>query len=70
MLGLLAAGLVAAVATAVAAIYFGSSAKLQRKYVVNVKPVMPAAFGAMDDVELKAIWAFLKTMPAAAAGAR
>lgn len=35
-----------------------------------VNPVMPAAFGAMDDVELKAMWAFLKTLPAVATGAR
>jgi cytochrome c553 len=35
-----------------------------------INPVMPAAFGAMDDVELKAIWAFLKTVPAAATGVR
>lgn len=35
-----------------------------------INPVMPAAFGGMDDVELKAIWAFFKTLPAAATGAR
>ncbi len=35
-----------------------------------INPVMPAAFGGMDDVELKAIWTFLKTLPAVATGAR
>ena len=31
---------------------------------------MPKAFGELDDVELKAIWAYLKTLPAAATGMR
>lgn len=35
-----------------------------------IDPVMPAAFGAMDDLELKAIWSYLKTLPAAATGVR
>jgi cytochrome c553 len=35
-----------------------------------INPVMPAAFGAMDDVELKAIWVFFKTLPATATGVR
>jgi mono/diheme cytochrome c family protein len=34
----------------------------------ELNPVMPRLFGQMDDVELKAIWAFLQTLPAAATG--
>ncbi|HVS54249.1 MAG TPA: cytochrome c [Opitutaceae bacterium] len=34
----------------------------------ELNPVMPRAFAALDDVELKALWAFLKTLPAAATG--
>jgi mono/diheme cytochrome c family protein len=33
-------------------------------------PVMPRAFGQMNDTELKALYAFFKTLPAAAKGAR
>jgi mono/diheme cytochrome c family protein len=36
----------------------------------DVNPVMPQVFGQMDDTELKALWAFFKTLPAAATGAR
>jgi mono/diheme cytochrome c family protein len=32
--------------------------------------VMPRVFGQMNDVELKALWAYLKTLPAAATGVR
>lgn len=32
--------------------------------------VMPRVFGQMDDTELKAMWAFFKTVPAAATGSR
>jgi cytochrome c553 len=31
---------------------------------------MPSAFGKLDDVELKAMWAFLKTLPPVATGVR
>jgi len=43
---------------------------LKRPDGTAINPVMPAGFGAMDDTELKAIWAFLKTLPAAATGVR
>lgn len=33
-----------------------------------INPVMPRAFGKLDDVELKALYAFLKTLPAAPTG--
>ncbi len=36
----------------------------------ELNPVMPRLFGQMDDVELKALWAFLKTLPAVATGKR
>lgn len=36
----------------------------------EISPVMPRAFGKMTDDELKALWAFLKTVPAAATGVR
>lgn len=32
--------------------------------------VMPRAFGRLDEIELKALWAFLKTLPPAATGTR
>jgi mono/diheme cytochrome c family protein len=35
-----------------------------------VNPVMPIAFSGMDDVELKALWAFFRTLPPAAQGVR
>jgi mono/diheme cytochrome c family protein len=35
-----------------------------------VDPVMPAAFGQMNDTDLKALWAYFKTLPATATGAR
>jgi cytochrome c553 len=34
----------------------------------ELNPVMPRAFAALDDVELKAIWMYLKTLPAAPTG--
>lgn len=34
----------------------------------ELNPVMPRAFGQMNDVELKALFAFLKTLPAAPTG--
>lgn len=37
---------------------------------VALSPVMPRAFGAMSDTELKAIWLFLKTLPPAQTGTR
>lgn len=36
----------------------------------ELNPVMPRGFGGMDDVELKALWAFFKTLPPAAQGVR
>jgi mono/diheme cytochrome c family protein len=35
-----------------------------------LNPVMPRAFGGMDDTELKALYAFFKTLPAAVKGVR
>lgn len=35
-----------------------------------LNPVMPRLFGQMDDVELKALWAFLRTLSPVATGAR
>jgi len=34
----------------------------------ELNEVMPAAFGQMDDTELKALWAYIRTMPAATTG--
>jgi len=36
----------------------------------KLNPVMPVVFGEMNDVELKAIWTYLKTLPALPTGAR
>lgn len=36
----------------------------------EINPVMPRAFAQLEDTELKAIWTFLKTVPAAATGVR
>ena len=36
----------------------------------ELNPVMPRAFANLNDTELKAIWMFLKTLPAAATGVR
>ena len=36
----------------------------------ELNPVMPRAFGQMNDVELKALYAFLNSLPAAATGVR
>lgn len=36
----------------------------------ELNPVMPRGFGGMDDVELRALWAFFKTLPAVAHGVR
>jgi mono/diheme cytochrome c family protein len=36
----------------------------------QIGPIMPAAFGQMSDLELKAIWTFLKTLPPVATGIR
>lgn len=36
----------------------------------ELDPAMPRAFGGLDDTELRAIWAYLKTLPPAATGAR
>lgn len=36
----------------------------------QLNPVMPLGFGAMDDVELKALWAFFRSLPPVAHGVR
>jgi mono/diheme cytochrome c family protein len=36
----------------------------------DLDPVMPRAFAQMDDVELKALWSFFTTLPAAQTGMR
>ena len=36
----------------------------------ELNPVMPRVFGEMDDVELKALWAYFKTLPPVATGIR
>lgn len=36
----------------------------------TLNPVMPIAFGGMDDIELKALWVFFKTLPPAVQGVR
>lgn len=35
-----------------------------------INPVMPAVFGQMNDVELKALWTYLRTLPQAQTGSR
>ena len=39
-----------------------------RRDGTKVSPVMPIAFGQMNDTEIKALWAYLKTLPAVATG--
>ena len=36
----------------------------------ELNPAMPRAFGKMDDTELKAMWLYVKTLPAIATGVR
>jgi mono/diheme cytochrome c family protein len=36
----------------------------------EISPVMPRTFGQMNDTELKALWAYLRTLPAVATGQR
>ena len=36
----------------------------------ELNPVMPRVFGQMNDVELKALWAYFKTLPPVATGVR
>lgn len=36
----------------------------------SLNPIMPAAFGQMTDVEIKALWTYLKTLPPLATGTR
>lgn len=36
----------------------------------ELNPIMPAAFSAMTDVEVKALWSYIKTLPAVATGVR
>lgn len=42
----------------------------QRPDGTTLDPVMPAAFGLMTDLELKAIWTYLRTLPPVATGSR
>lgn len=35
-----------------------------------INPVMPRAFGQMNDTELRALWAYVRTLPPAATGVR
>ena len=35
-----------------------------------INPLMPAGFGAMNDIELGALWIFLKNLPPVATGVR
>ncbi|MEO7599973.1 MAG: cytochrome c [Opitutus sp.] len=42
----------------------------QRPDGTTLNPVMPRAFGEMNETELKAVWAYLKTVPAFATGTR
>lgn len=43
---------------------------LKRPDGTALHPIMPAAIGQMTDTELKAIWAYLRSLPAAETGAR
>ena len=43
---------------------------LQRPDGSKIHPLMPAAIGQMTDEELQAIWAYLRTLPAAETGTR
>jgi mono/diheme cytochrome c family protein len=36
----------------------------------ELNPIMPAAFASMTDVEVKALWSYIKTLPAVATGVR
>ena len=36
----------------------------------TLNPVMPRGFSGLDDIELKALWAFFKTLPPAVQGVR
>jgi mono/diheme cytochrome c family protein len=42
----------------------------QRPDGSKLHPVMPAAFGQMNDVEIKALWAYIRTLPPAPHAAR
>jgi mono/diheme cytochrome c family protein len=42
----------------------------QRPDGTKLSEVMPAAFGQMNDVELTALWNYLRTLPSAATGSR
>ena len=41
-----------------------------RPDVSAINPVMPRAFALMNDVEIKALWAFFKTLPPAPTGSK
>lgn len=43
---------------------------LKRPDGTAINPVMPRSFGNMTDVELQALWAYFKTLPPVATGAR
>jgi hypothetical protein len=43
---------------------------VKRPHESEIDPVMPRAFGQTNDAGLTAVWAFLRTVPAAATGER
>jgi mono/diheme cytochrome c family protein len=50
--------------------FFAALRTRRRPDGTQIDPVMPAVFGQMSDVELKAIWRFLKTLPPVPTGTR
>ena len=42
----------------------------QRPDGTKLNPIMPAAFGLMTDLELKALWAYIRTLPSSELGGR
>jgi len=50
--------------------FFAAVRTKRRPDGTAIDPVMPAAFGQMNDMELKAIWSFLRTLPPVPTGVR
>jgi cytochrome c553 len=50
--------------------FFQAMRTAKRPDGTELNAVMPRAFGQMNDLELKALWAFFKSLPATATGAR
>ena len=50
--------------------FFAAVRTKRRPDGTAIDPVMPAAFGQMNDIELKAIWSFLQTLPPVPTGVR